>query len=436
MIANSEQWIGQTVDGKFRLERALGGSGQCAVFLAEQIANHTPIVVRFVEAESPGAPGQLRRWEAAAKLNHPNLMRIFETGRSQIAGHQYCYVVSEYGEENLAQIIPERALSGDETRQVLRDVLAAIAYIHGQGLVHGNLKPSQIFAVGDAVKLSSDTLLPSGQRAERTAAPPYDAPEAAVAMIEPSANIWSLGVVLVEALTQRKPLVDWPREQPALSEKIPQPFRDIAENCLHPEPSARWTVAQIESRLREKVTPVLLNASEGSSSAGQQRARSAKWLYAVAALMVIALIVFLIPRAKAPVPPSSTQQSTERNASPSSSTSPTSPAPTTPSPTSSQADGQVAERLMPRVSPSALHTIQGKIKVLVDLKVDNTGKVTEAHLKSPGSSRYFAERALEAAMRWTFKPPVESGQPVASEWRVRFTFSRRAVDDATEQLKP
>ena len=91
---------------------------------------------------------------------------------------------------------------------------------------------------------------------------------------------------------------------------------------------------------------------------------------------------------------------------------------------------------MPRVSPGALNTIHGRIKVLIDLKVDTTGKVTEAHLKSPGSSRYFAEKALEAAKGWKFRPPVENGQVVASEWRVKFTFSRRAVDDSAEQLKP
>ena len=91
---------------------------------------------------------------------------------------------------------------------------------------------------------------------------------------------------------------------------------------------------------------------------------------------------------------------------------------------------------MPRISPGALHTIQGKIKVVVDLKVDDSGKVTQAHLKTPGSSRYFAEKALEAAKGWKFKPPMENGQPLVSDWRVRFTFSRRAVDDSSEQLKP
>ena len=115
MIPNSEQWVGQVVDGKFRLERALGGSGRSAVFLTEQTADRAPRAVRFIEATSADARMQMQRWEAAAKLSHPNLIRIFETGRCQLAGHDLFYVLTEYAEENLAQIIPERALSADET---------------------------------------------------------------------------------------------------------------------------------------------------------------------------------------------------------------------------------------------------------------------------------------------------------------------------------
>jgi TonB family protein len=446
MIANSEQWVGQVIDGKFRLDRSLGGSDRSAVFLAEQTVDQRQCVIRLLEANASGAGGQLQRWEAAAKLSHPNLMRIYEAGRCQIDGHDYFFVLSEFAEENLAQIIPERALSADETRQVLQDVLAALTYIHGQGLVHGDLKPSNIFAVGEAVKVSSETLLPAGQPlAGRVATRPYDAPESSVATLEPSADIWSLGVLLVEALTQHRPVVDWPREKPSLSAAMPQPFREIAENCLHADPAQRWTVARIVSQLRAEkpaanskpAMPPPTSSATAHPSSATLKTQSGKWLYALAAVAVVALIALLVPRSKPPVPEATTQQASQAGPTPSqpATSSPNASLPSS-EPTSTHADGQVAERVMPRVAPGALHTIRGKIKVVVELKVDETGKVTQAHLKSPGSSRYFADKALEAAKGWTFKPTVENGQAVASEWRVRFTFSHHAVDDSAEQTKP
>ncbi len=90
---------------------------------------------------------------------------------------------------------------------------------------------------------------------------------------------------------------------------------------------------------------------------------------------------------------------------------------------------------MPRVSPSALHTIQGKVRILLDVDVDKTGDVTETRLRS-GKSRYFIRHSLEAAKKWKFQPPLENGQPVASQWLVEFAYSRVAVDDSARQIQP
>ena len=70
------------------------------------------------------------------------------------------YVVMEYAEENLSEILPQRPLSSAEARDMLPPVLDALAYLHGKGFVQGRLKPSNIMAVADQVKLSSDGLRP------------------------------------------------------------------------------------------------------------------------------------------------------------------------------------------------------------------------------------------------------------------------------------
>ena len=90
---------------------------------------------------------------------------------------------------------------------------------------------------------------------------------------------------------------------------------------------------------------------------------------------------------------------------------------------------------MPRIAPGALHTITGKIRIQVKVDVDDQGHVTEAHLKSRGPSRYFAERALEAAREWKFDPAREDGRPVASHWIVQFALTRRAIDDSVIRVE-
>jgi TonB family protein len=96
----------------------------------------------------------------------------------------------------------------------------------------------------------------------------------------------------------------------------------------------------------------------------------------------------------------------------------------------------VIERVMPQIPAEALHSIRGKIRIQVRVNVDEAGRVSEARLKSPGPSRYFAGKALEAARGWKFKPPVENGQPVRSQWVVQFTLNRRAIDDSLIPVKP
>ncbi len=439
MIANAERWQGQLVDGKFLIGRVLGGSDRSAVFIVEKGVGATPAVIRLVEADS--VDEQLARWRAAAKLHHPNLMQIFDGGRCQMDGRDLCYVVTEYAEENLAQIIPERRLTADEAQQVLRDLLAVLGYIHGQGFVHGRVKPSNIFAAGETIKLSSESLRPAGQRpAGRETESVYDAPEVAAGAVTPAADMWSLGVTLVQALTQRLPKRD---EQNRLElVGVPMPLQGIVVNCLSSDPGQRWTVSQISDRISgtKPVSSPRASAAPTSASPLQAAAEksSTKWAYIIPLIALALLGVLLLLRPKAhevKAPAQSTEQNpVERTPTTGGAGATTSSLPTTD--TQDCCDGHVATRVIPQVSPSALRTVQGKIRVQIDLNVDETGKVTDARFKSAGPSRYFAERSMEAARRWTFKPPVENGQAVASEWRVKFLIGRRAIDDSAEQIKP
>jgi TonB family protein len=96
----------------------------------------------------------------------------------------------------------------------------------------------------------------------------------------------------------------------------------------------------------------------------------------------------------------------------------------------------VLQKVLPQVSPSARNTIEGKIRVRVQVEVDPSGKVTEARLVSAGPSKYFAQRALEAARGWKFTPAQVRGQAAPSEWSLRFGFRRSDTEVIATQTAP
>jgi TonB family protein len=101
----------------------------------------------------------------------------------------------------------------------------------------------------------------------------------------------------------------------------------------------------------------------------------------------------------------------------------------------SSSGGEVTRQVMPDVPKSAQNTISGTIKVTVRVDVDTSGKVISAKFKTRGSSSYFAERALRAAERWEFSPPLVDGQPTASAWLVQFRFKRSSIQASSQRIK-
>ena len=106
---------------------------------------------------------------------------------------------------------------------MLAPVLAALEFVHGHGLVHGAIRPSNILAAGDQVKLSSDSLRPGGEIPRTISL--YDAPEVLTEGISPASDVWSLGMTLMEVLTQHVPAWDPARmSPPEIGAAVPEPF--------------------------------------------------------------------------------------------------------------------------------------------------------------------------------------------------------------------
>jgi TonB family protein len=255
----SDSWKdceGQVIDGKFPLVQHLGGSDHSVVFLTQRgKSSPEKAAIKFVQADPTNAELQLSRWEQAAQISHPNLIKLLETGRCHLAGMDLLYVVMEYAPENLAQFLPERALSPAETRDMLEPFLETLTNLHRRGFVHGRIKPGNIHAIDDQLKLSSDSLSRVGESQGLVEKPDvYTAPESAGGAASPAGDVWSLGVTLVETLTQRVP--DQQEQQDLqVSDSVPQPFLDIARHSLRRDPQSRWTVAEISARLHPPAIP-------------------------------------------------------------------------------------------------------------------------------------------------------------------------------------
>jgi len=381
--------------------------------------------------------------------------------------------VEEFAEEDLSQVLPERALSAEEARAMLPPVLRALQCVHDKGFAHGRIQPSNILAIGDQVKLSSDVLGVPGERPSVRKTSAYDPPEAATGAISTAADVWQLGMTLVEVLTQRLPV--WDRMRPSAPEvpaTVREPFREIAGRCLQVDAGKRSTIAEISDRLGAE-RPVATSAqTEKAAStpvlAGRQKA-SAKWPYVLGLAAVVAAAFFWIARPKPANPPAEIQSTqAQQGAAAENSQSGQAPRQTTPTPSpavpgdakagdtkveeaTSKAVGDekasentdagatdhqngVVQRVMPQVLPGARRTIQGKIKVRVKVKVDAAGNVEAVELESGGPSKYFSRVALEAARDWKFSP-APAGEQSATEWRLTFTFSRARTEVSAVRAK-
>jgi TonB family protein len=462
MNENFKRWEGRTVDGRFPLQSYLGGSDHSAVYLTIRqggAGDSEKAVIKLIPADAADAEKQLLRWKAACEPSHPNLIRIFEAGRCELDGLDLLYVVEKYAEENLSQILPERALTAEETRGMLPPLLRALQYLHERGFVHGHIQPSNILAIADQVKLSSDTLAEAAGRSG-SAISAYDPPEAATGAISTASDVWQLGMTLVEVLTQHLP--DWDRGRPNAPQvpAIPAPFREIAEHCLQVDTGKRWKVEQILGRLGSDGPVSMSTSAQGKTIASASAIpappkASAKWPYVLALAGLVAVAFFLIARPKPPSPPaedqspqaqqSATAENTQAANSQSGQVAPRAePKPSPLTPEEAKADDErapanahesgVVRRVMPQISPSARRTIQGTIKVRVKAEVDPAGNVTETKLESGGPSRYFSRLALEAAREWKFAP-AQAGESGAREWTLQFAFSRARTEVSAVRTK-
>jgi TonB family protein len=436
------KWEGQVINGVFPLVRVLSTSDHSAVFLTDYKAQNLPsAALKLIPAVPTLAQTRLTHWTTAAALSHPHLIRLLEVGRCEIEDRPFFFVVMEYAGQTLSQILPRRALTPDEVREMLRPTLNALAFLHSKNLVQGRLKPSNILVVDDQLKLASDTIRPVGEpKASIANSSVYDPPEAKDGSISTAGDIWSLGVTMVEALTQHPP--SWPdnkSDTPSFPAALPATFAEIARQCLNRDPAKRPTVAEVEVKIEPAPQRPGISLPQPPVSPAQppvSESPKQRFIAAIAVLLIVAAAVWAGLHLR------SSRTSLERSAPPAAaSQNPETPvsAPAvvlgSQSPASRHVSGPSDQRVQPSANGSAsvFHeeipdvprharaTIRGLIKVAVRVTVDSSGNVVDETLENPGPSKYFARLATQAARKWKFAPADDAD---SRRWLLRFEFSR------------
>ena len=245
MSATTQHLLGQIADGRFPLRKLLGVSQNSAVFLtSEPVQPGDPapdVAIKLIPEDPATSDLQLEHWRAAAALSHPGLLRIHHFGRCAIDGSQCLYIVTDRADEDLGQLLPRRALTPDETSGMLAAVLPTLDFLHQSGFVHAAIKPSNIHATGDNVKLSADRIVPAGESASIwPLAVPFAAPES---VLSPASDMWSLGISICETLSKILP-----QQRPSgrfVLPELPAPYAEIVRSALVEDATLRITLDQL-----------------------------------------------------------------------------------------------------------------------------------------------------------------------------------------------
>jgi serine/threonine-protein kinase len=252
---------------RYSIQRPLGSGGMAIVYLAHDRKHDRDVALKVLRPDvalSIGSEQFLREIEIAAKLAHPGILPLYDSGK--VDGFLYFVMPYVEGESLRERLSRERQLPVDDALQICRAVADALAYAHSVGVIHRDIKPENIlfeaghpvlsdFGIARAVNQSSGPLTGSGFA---VGTPAYMSPEQAAGdkSIDGRSDIYSLGCVLFELLAGEPPFsghtaqailtkrlgTPVPRIS-ALRDTVPRPVEAVVLKALARMPADRYRTA-------------------------------------------------------------------------------------------------------------------------------------------------------------------------------------------------
>jgi len=298
---------------RYRIERELGAGGMATVYIAEDLKHHRQVAVKVLRpdlAASLGAERFLREIEIAAKLHHPHILPLYDSGGSD--GVLFYVMPLVEGQSLRDRLSKGGALSIEEATRILREVADALAYSHQHGVVHRDIKPENIllssdhalvtdFGVAKAVsEAKNETNLTGTGVSLGTAA--YMSPEQATAdpATDHRADLYALGVMAYEILAGQPPftgnaqqvlaghLTRRPEALSARRSTVPPALESIVMRCLEKNAADRpQSAAEILRALDATVTGAHTAAMPPHTVSPRVRRR---WVGAIAGALAVVML--------------------------------------------------------------------------------------------------------------------------------------------------
>ena len=226
------------LSGSYDIERELGRGGMATVYLAQDARHKRRVALKVLHPDLSSSIGPdrfLREIQLAARLNHPHIVPLFDSGEA--GGCLYYVMPVMEGETLRDRLLRDGQIPLDEALQLVRGIASALDYAHRQNIVHRDIKPENVmlqdgeavvmdFGIGKAVTVAADDTLT--QTGMVVGTPAYLSPEQAAGetRIDGRSDQYSLACVLFEMLSGKKPWTG-PTAQSVISKRFSDPVPSL-----------------------------------------------------------------------------------------------------------------------------------------------------------------------------------------------------------------